>query len=253
MNHTQEFNSLSFILQGGFVSISVAIILLLMSVASWYFMVVKTVQALKIKNNTKQYIAQFWATANLQTALNTIKVDSPAHQLAAQAVDAAHHHQTHAADNLEESCGYDEFIARSMRRSIANTSANLESGLSVLASVGSVAPFVGLFGTVWGIYHALASISASGQATLDEVAGPVGEALIMTAIGLAVAIPAVLAYNAFVKKNRNMLSQLDGFAQDLHILLTTGAPLVLKHNPANHRDNVKAMPSQTTNPAGALA
>ena len=253
MNHTQEFNSLSFILQGGFVSISVAIILLLMSVASWYFMVVKTVQALKIKNNTKQYIMQFWAAANLQTALSAIKIDSPAHQLAAQAFDAAHHHQTHVADNVEVACGYDEFIARSLRRSIANTSANLESGLSVLASVGSVAPFVGLFGTVWGIYHALATISASGQATLDKVAGPVGEALIMTAIGLAVAIPAVLAYNAFVKKNRNMLSQLDGFAQDLHILLTTGAPLVLKHNPANHHDNVKAMPSQMTKSAGALA
>ena len=253
MNHTQEFNSLSFIVQGGFVSISVAIILLLMSVASWYFMVVKTVQALKIKNNSKQYIAQFWSAVNLQTALNTIKIDSPAHQLAAQAVDAAHHHQMHVADNAEKSCGYDEFIARSMRRSIANTSANLESGLSVLASVGSVAPFVGLFGTVWGIYHALASISASGQATLDKVAGPVGEALIMTAIGLAVAIPAVLAYNAFVKKNRNMLSQLDGFAQDLHILLTTGAPLVLKHNPANHRDNVKAMPSQLSKSVGASA
>lgn len=253
MNHTQEFNSLSFILQGGFVSISVAIILLLMSVASWYFMLVKTVQALKIKNNTKQYIAQFWAAANLQTALNTIKIDSPAHQLVAQAFDAAHHHQTHAANNAEVSCGYDEFIARSLRRSIANTSASLESGLSVLASVGSVAPFIGLFGTVCGIYHALASISASGQATLDKVAGPVGEALIMTAIGLAVAIPAVLAYNAFVKKNRNMLSQLDGFAQDLHILLTTGAPLVLKHNPANHRDNVKAMPSQMTKSAGVLA
>ena len=112
-----------------------------------------------------------------------------------------------------------------MRRVISRETARLESGLSVLASVGSVAPFVGLFGTVWGIYHALASISASGQATLDKVSGPVGEALIMTAFGLAVAIPAVLAYNALVRSNRNLLGQLENFAHDLHILLTTGAPL----------------------------
>ena len=117
-----------------------------------------------------------------------------------------------------------------MRRSVAETAANLEQGLSVLASVGSVAPFVGLFGTVWGIYHALAAMGASGQATLDKVAGPVGEALIMTAIGLVVAIPAVLAYNAFVKQNRVINAKLDAFAQDLHIVLTTGAPLATAAN-----------------------
>ncbi len=112
-----------------------------------------------------------------------------------------------------------------MRRVIGQESAKLETGLTILASVGSVAPFVGLFGTVWGIYHALVSISVSGQATLDKVAGPVGEALIMTALGLAVAIPAVLAYNALVRSNRNLLAQLESFAHDLHILLTTGAAM----------------------------
>ena len=114
-----------------------------------------------------------------------------------------------------------------MRRSMGETTLQLDAGLSVLASVGSVSPFVGLFGTVWGIYHALAAISASGQATLDKVAGPVGEALIMTAIGLAVAIPAVLAYNAFVKQNRLITNMLNAFGQDLHTLLTTGA--ILQH------------------------
>lgn len=104
----------------------------------------------------------------------------------------------------------------------------MESGLSVLASVGSVAPFVGLFGTVWGIYHALTAIGQSGVATIDKVAGPVGEALIMTAIGLAVAIPAVLAYNAYIKANRSVMAELESFAQDLHTLLTTGAPLMIK-------------------------
>ena len=185
MQQATEFNSLAFIMQGGFVSISIALILLIMSVASWYFMLVKTVQNIQIKSALKRYIAEFWAAPNLQTAISTIKIDSPAQQLAINAVDAAHHHQLHAAKHIEESCSYDEFVARSMRRSVAQTTAKLESGLSVLASVGSVSPFVGLFGTVWGIYHALASISASGQATLDKVAGPVGEALIMTAIGLA--------------------------------------------------------------------
>jgi biopolymer transport protein ExbB len=242
-----EFNSLAFIMQGGFVSIAVAVILLAMSVASWYFMLVKTVQVFKIKTAIKQYMAAFWAAPNLHTAINTIKIDSPAHQLATNAFDAAHHHQTHAAKNLAESCSYDEFVARSMRRSLGQTTSQLDAGLSVLASVGSVSPFVGLFGTVWGIYHALATISASGQATLDKVAGPVGEALIMTAIGLAVAIPAVLAYNAFVKQNRVITSMLDTFAQDLHTLLTTGAPLVVKNQKAKQaKSNVNAL--QTNKP-----
>jgi biopolymer transport protein ExbB len=242
-----EFNSLAFIMQGGFVSIAVAVILLAMSVASWYFMLVKTVQVFKIKTAIKQYMAAFWAAPNLHTAINTIKIDSPAHQLATNAFDAAHHHQTHAAKNLAESCSYDEFVARSMRRSLGQTTSQLDAGLSVLASVGSVSPFVGLFGTVWGIYHALATISASGQATLDKVAGPVGEALIMTAIGLAVAIPAVLAYNAFVKQNRVITSMLDTFAQDLHTLLTTGAQLIVKNQKAKQtKNNVNAL--QTNKP-----
>ncbi len=244
-----EFNSLAFIMQGGFVSIAVAVILLVMSVASWYFMLVKTVQVLKTKGSIKLYMAEFWAAPNLHTAINSIKIDSPAHQLATNAFDAAHHHQTHAAKNLAESCSYDEFVARSMRRSLSQTTTQLDAGLSVLASVGSVSPFVGLFGTVWGIYHALASISASGQATLDKVAGPVGEALIMTAIGLAVAIPAVLAYNAFVKQNRIITTMLDTFAQDLHTLLTTGAPLVVKNQ--KYKQAKKMNVVQTSKPVGA--
>lgn len=252
MQQATEFNSLAFIMQGGFVSISVAVILLMMSVASWYLMIVKTVQGIQLKSALKRYIAEFWAAPNLQSAISTIKIDSPAQHLAVNAVDAAHHHQLHASKHIEESCSYDEFIARSMRRSVALTTAKLESGLSVLASVGSVSPFVGLFGTVWGIYHALASISASGQATLDKVAGPVGEALIMTAIGLAVAIPAVLAYNAFLRQNRIITATLDSFGQDLHVLLTTGAQLVVKQqNAKNH--NVKSLHAQNAKPMGVPA
>jgi biopolymer transport protein ExbB len=240
MNQVTEFNSLDFIMQGGVVTIIVAVILLIMSVASWYFIVIKTFQAVKVKKAIKADLNAFWSAANIQMAINTIKHGSPAGQLATQAVDAAHHHQTHAVKSLENICSYDEFIARNMRRSLAQTTAQFESGLSVLASVGSVSPFVGLFGTVWGIYHALASISASGQATLDKVAGPVGEALIMTAIGLAVAIPAVLAYNAFVKSNRAVMASLENFAQDLHTLLTTGAPLVVKNTADKKAAKIKS-------------
>ena len=122
--------------------------------------------------------------------------------------------------------------------------------MSLLASVGSIAPFVGLLGTVWGIYHALAAIGMSGQASIDKVAGPVGEALIMTAIGLAVAIPAVLAYNGYIKSNRLIMAKLDSFAQDLHTLLTTGAPLVIKQGRA--KDNI-AQFKRTIDASGADA
>lgn len=242
MQHTTEFNGIAFIMEGGFVIVFVAIILLLMSVASGYFIAVKIVQGLKAKAVISKDIAAFWSANTIQAGLAQ-QQHSAAYILASQAVEASKHHQTHATKNLADACSHEEFIARSMRRSIGQQQAQLESGLSVLASVGSVAPFVGLFGTVWGIYHALAGISASGQATLDKVAGPVGEALIMTAIGLAVAIPAVLAYNAFVKANRNCMASLESFAQDVHTLLTTGAALKIK---AKTVTNIHAVAAQAT-------
>src|SRR6185503_11886112 len=139
------------------------------------------------------------------------------------AIVATRHHERHGANRLNEAGSSAEFLTRAMRRVIDEDTARLESGLTVLASVGSTAPFVGLFGTVWGVYHALVNIGISGQGTLDKVAGPVGEALIMTALGLAVAIPAVLAYNAFVRSNRLTLAKLDAFAHDLFAVLTTGS------------------------------
>ena len=133
------------------------------------------------------------------------------------------HHQQQGAHKLDEAGSPAEFITRAMRRVVDEETSRMESGLTVLASVGSTAPFVGLFGTVWGVYHALINIGLSGQGTLDKVAGPVGEALVMTALGLAVAIPAVLAYNTLVRANRVVLAQLDSFAHDLFAFLTTGA------------------------------
>jgi len=227
MQTVQEFNSLDFIAQGGMVTMLVALILFAMSVLSWYFIVIKAYQAIKTKREIARYMESFWKNPTLKAALQMQNTQTPAFRLVNTAVESAQHHQQQTSKNLVTGCNQDEFIARNLRRTLSHEQAIMESGLSLLASVGSIAPFVGLFGTVWGIYHALAAISASGQATIDKVAGPVGEALIMTAIGLAVAIPAVLAYNAYVKSNRNIMAKLESFAQDLHTLLTTGAPLVI--------------------------
>ncbi len=228
-----EFNSLGFITGGGVVSIGVAVLLLAMSVASWYLIITKTFQSIRLRNASHRFNDKFWQASSLDAAMRGDDHSTPLARLAGEAIDAAEHHERHSTKQLADVCSQDEFIARSMRRSISQEGAQVEHGLTVLASVGSVSPFVGLFGTVWGIYHALASISMSGQATLDKVAGPVGEALIMTALGLAVAIPAVLAYNALVRSNRMLMNLLENFAHDLHTLLTTGA--ALSTNPKGKR------------------
>lgn len=223
MQNGYEFNSWEFITAGGPVSMMVALILLGMSVASWYWIVTKVLYVWRARRAYAQEIQRFWAAPTLGVAIKSDDNTSIA-RLAKQAVSAADHYKQHLL-NQKETITQDEFIARAMNRSIAEEAAKLETGLTLLASVGSVSPFVGLFGTVWGIYHALAKISISGQATLDKVAGPVGEALIMTAFGLAVAIPAVLAYNALLRSNRALSAELERFAYQLHTLLTTGATL----------------------------
>jgi len=142
--------------------------------------------------------------------------------LAKQAIDAAADSKMHGTQKLAAAGGISEFITRALRNGIDQETTRVENGLTLIASAGSAAPYIGLLGTVWGIYHALIQIGLSGQGTLDKVAGPVGEALIMTAVGLAVAIPAVLAYNAFVRRNRIWLARLETFAHDLFILTTVG-------------------------------
>lgn len=235
MQSSVEFNSLAFIVEAGPVAMFVAAILLMMSVVSWYLIVTKAVQIYRKKNTTQNYLEKFWEASTLGQALK-LDGENVFAEFAKKSVRAAEHYQTHAnqktavGENIEIS--KDEFLARTMNRSLVEESASLEHGLTVLASIGSVSPFVGLFGTVWGIYHALAAISLSGQATLDKVAGPVGEALIMTAFGLAVAIPAVLAYNAFLRSNRMHQAKLEQFAHELHMLLITGA--VMKSQPIRH-------------------
>jgi len=200
--------------------------LLLMSLATWYLIVTKALRLWIERRMSAKFLDTFWNASSIPAVEKHIGEDHPEEpfsHLAWHAITALRHHQRHGANKLDDAGSTAEFLTRAMRRVIDEDTARLESGLTVLASVGSTAPFVGLFGTVWGVYHALVSIGLSGQGTLDKVAGPVGEALIMTALGLAVAIPAVLAYNAFVRANRVVLAQLDSFAHDLYAVLVTGA------------------------------
>lgn len=226
MDTQQTLGLAHFLAQTDAVGKALLVIMLLMSVVTWYLIVTKAITALTIRRRTRRFLDRFWNATSLQavaTRLENEQPDEPFSHLAWHAIVAARHHQRHGTNRLDEAGSGAEFITRAMRRVIDEETARFESGLTVLASIGSTAPFIGLFGTVWGVYHALVNIGMSGQGTLDKVAGPVGEALIMTALGLAVAIPAVLAYNFAVRSNRLVLAQLDSFAHDLYAFLTTGS------------------------------
>jgi biopolymer transport protein ExbB len=199
-------------------------LLLILSVASWYLIVTKAIANYGARNRADRFLAKFWEAASLQEmheALDDSRDGNAFSELARQALSVKKGDQR-GVEKLLVAGGVSEYLTRVLRNGIDQESANVEYGLTMLASAGSAAPFIGLFGTVWGIYHALVQIGMSGQGTLDKVAGPVGEALIMTAVGLAVAIPAVLAYNAFTRRNRIWLAKLDNFAHDLYVLVTVG-------------------------------
>lgn len=203
----------------------VAIVLLTMSIISWYLILFKTWGTWRIRS-ASQATENFWDAPTLEDAAQLLeqqdkeKIFSP---LAIQSIRAANLQQKKENINsLNANIDPSEVITRTLRHEINHVSSRLENGLTILASIGSTAPFVGLLGTVWGIYHALISIAAKGTIEIDKITGPVGEALIMTALGLIVAIPAVLAYNAFTRINRLTLAKLDAFAHDLHAYLTIG-------------------------------
>ncbi|MEO7727068.1 MAG: MotA/TolQ/ExbB proton channel family protein [Burkholderiales bacterium] len=215
-----------FLAQTDGVAKAIIAVLVVMSIATWYLIITKTLQTLTTRRRTARFLQFFWDAPSLQAVASRLEQqhpDEPFSHLTWHAIVAARHHQNHGANKLDVAGNTAEFLTRAMRRVIDEETARIESGLTVLASIGSTAPFIGLFGTVWGVYHALINIGMSGQGTLDKVAGPVGEALLMTAAGLAVAIPAVLAYNALVRSNRLVLAQLDSFAHDLFSFLTTGS------------------------------
>lgn len=219
LNHAWE--------QGDWIIRGVALLLLLMSIASW---VVIALKALNLRRHGQQAqgVDRFWHSQNFGEGLACLgqATDNPFRHMAEQGHNATRHilhldgnHPRQLHDHLDVS----DWVTRSLRNAMDDGTARLQSGLAVLASVGSTAPFVGLFGTVWGIYHALLGIGAAGTATIDKVAGPIGEALIMTALGLVVAIPAVLGYNALVRGNKGLLHKLNRFAHDLHAYFVTGA------------------------------
>ena len=211
--------------QGDFVTKTVAVILIAMSLASWIVIIIKALDIMRFKKYARD-AQDFWHSADFAAGLDKLgqQTDNPFRQLALEGREATAHHRK-TADHLHDSLDISDWVTRCLRNGIDAFTARAQSGLAVLASVGSTAPFIGLFGTVWGIYHALVAIGLSGQSSIDKVAGPIGEALIMTALGLAVAIPAVLGYNALVRGNKSVLGRLNSFANDLHALFVTGARL----------------------------
>ena len=216
--------------QGDAITRGVVVLLFVMSLATWTVIIVKAIGVLRIKRMAAR-AEQFWHSADLAQGLENLGTtrDNPFRFLAEEGRDATAHHSNTRAQ-LHDTLDISDWVTRCLHNAVDDAMARLQSGLAVLASVGSTAPFVGLFGTVWGIYHALMGISASGQASIDKVSGPIGEALIMTALGLAVAIPAVLGYNALVRGNKMLASKLSRFAHDLHAYFVTGTRVHINSN-----------------------
>lgn len=211
--------------QGDWVIKCIALLLLLMSVMTWYLIVSRTWRAIQFSRLTR-HTADFWLARDFSEGIQSLDAcnqQNPFGYLALSAKNAVDHHHSNQ-ETLRGQLSLAEWLTESLRGAIDDSAERMQGGLSILASIGSTAPFVGLFGTVWGIYHALVGIGISGQASIDKVAGPVGEALIMTAFGLAVAIPAVLGYNALIRANKRAVGKLNRFARQLHAYFLTGSP-----------------------------
>ena len=204
--------------EGDFVSKTTLIILVIMSMGSWYILIVKLFEQFKLMKDAKGAGDEFWAAGSLSQGVATLGEASAFRFIAESGMKATEHHSGLMAD-----VDLNEWVTMSIQRATENVNNRLQDGLAFLATVGSTSPFVGLFGTVWGIYHALTAIGIAGQASIDKVAGPVGEALIMTAFGLAVAVPAVLSYNWLVRRNKVAMEKVRAFSADLHsVLMSTG-------------------------------
>ena len=228
-NNAEALNQMSFgnlIQHFDFVGWVVFITLVIFSLFSVYWIVVNLVKNMRLRGSADRVVTTFWQTPNAQDAIRYMEEQpksEPFSKIALDAAQAAAHHQRHEGSRLAESLNRSEFVDRALRQAVTRESAKLDNGLTLLATVGATAPFVGLLGTVWGIYHALIRIGSTGDASISAVAGPVGEALIMTALGLFVAIPAVLAYNFFSRLNRVTNAKFDTFAHDLHDFFATGS------------------------------
>jgi biopolymer transport protein ExbB len=224
MNNASNFGIAHLWHQGDAVTHIVALILLIMSIGSWFIIIIRVINLYQVKPLVKE-IAQFWKKTSWQDGLNSFsKPDkNPFHQLAARAHSIMQERQYGASQAqslpLANQIQTDDWLSSNLKAELDLIIGRLQTGLAFLASTGATAPFIGLFGTVWGIYHALMTIGSSGSASIDQVAGPIGEALVMTGLGLVVAIPAVLGYNALSKSNKDLLISLRRFSDDLHTYL----------------------------------
>ena len=204
--------------QGDAVAKATVFILIIMSMASWYVIFTKLAEQSKLKKQAKMVGDSFWNAGSVRQGTDTLEEGSAFRFIAEKGLESASKHT-----GLLGTIDFNDWVTMSIQRAISNVQSRLQDGLAVLATVGSTAPFVGLFGTVWGIYHALVKIGMTGQASIDKVAGPVGESLIMTAIGLAVAVPAVLGYNWLVRRNKSAMEEVNAFGSDLHAVLLASA------------------------------
>ena len=209
---------------GDFVARGTLIILVIMSMGSWYILITKMIDQVRLGGQAKAATETFWKAKSVAAGIATLDAKSPFRYIAENGVKSTGHHE----GALLEQIDLNSWVTMSIQRSVDKVQSRLQDGLAFLATVGSTAPFVGLFGTVWGIYHALTAIGIAGQASIDKVAGPVGEALIMTAIGLAVAVPAVLGYNFLVRRNKTAMEDVRAFSSDLHSVLLSGAMTTAK-------------------------
>jgi biopolymer transport protein ExbB len=228
---------------GDIVARGTLLILVLMSLGSWYLIVTRLLAQRKLVRDGR-HAHELWEHGSLNEAVATLDAGSPYRLIARRGLEALGRHPAVAAQ-----VDLHTFTADAIQRAIDKVQARLQGGLSFLATVGSTAPFIGLFGTVWGIYHALTAIGIAGQASIDKVAGPVGEALIMTAIGLAVAVPAVLGYNWLVRRNKAVLEEVRTFSADLHEVLLGGAASLT----AEVARAAETTPAQVRQPALAAA
>jgi biopolymer transport protein ExbB len=204
--------------EGGFVPRATLIILSLMSMGSWYIIITKLLDQMKIFKQSKEAQAKFWKAPSIAAGSASLKDGSPFRFIAETGTKATQHHDGALLEQIDLST----WTTMQIQRSVEKVQSRLQDGLSFLATVGSTAPFIGLFGTVWGIYNALTNIGMTGNASIDKVAGPVGEALIMTAFGLFVAVPAVLGYNWLVRRNKAAMEDVRSFSADVHSVLVSG-------------------------------
>ncbi len=204
--------------QGDVVAKATLLILVLMSMASWYVIFTKFAEQARVMRYAQTAQNNFWNAGNVRQGADGLEADSPFRFIAEKGLESAGKHT-----GLLGNINFNDWVTMSIQRAMNNVQSRLQDGLAVLATVGSTAPFVGLFGTVWGIYNPLVKIGMSGQASIDKVAGPVGESLIMTAIGLAVAVPAVLGYNWLVRRNKVAMEEVHAFGADLHAVLLGSA------------------------------